>query len=242
MKPALPLLGIFLLLTFLISCKHNIPKTENRTATFTGDSGYLSDTELFGKIKFDTLNPNDSLYKMINIHTGDTIGKFYKGSNGHYFSCLSASQGFMGCLMVETLADGSIVNQQVFGIGVHDCCWNGSFEGFRKYGDYISFRTCTTGTAVCGGSISLFKTLKPQDDIGYISESLWYGGFEDIFSDLTSTMVIKNDTVYMHYTNELYTEQDEKRTVEKTDTFTIRYADIRDKWVPLDSTKVSLGM
>ncbi|MFP9098404.1 hypothetical protein ACLI09_05060 [Flavobacterium sp. RHBU_24] len=242
MKPALPRLGLFLLLTFFISCKHPIGKTVEANFGFTGDSGYISDAELFKKIKFDTISGKDTLYQALNIHTSDTIGKYYKGSNGHYFSCLNASQGHMGCLLVETLADGSIVNQQIFGVGVHDCCWNGSFDGFRKYGDYISFRSCTTGTAVCGGAVSLFKTLKPQDDIGYISESLWYAGVSDTFHDLTSTLVIKNDTVYMRYTNELYTEQEEKRTVESTAQFTIRYANRDSRWIQLDSTTVSLGM
>lgn len=241
MRPAPPYFALLLLLALYSSCKHPIFKSDRTDIVFVSDSGFISDTELFKKIKFDTVNSKDSLYKMINI-PNDTVGKYYKGSNGHYFSCLSASQGYMSCLLVETLADGSIINQSIFGVGVHDCCWSGSFDGFRKYGDYISFRTCTTGTVVCGGSISLFKTLDPKADLGYINESLWYAGVNDTVHDLTSTMVIENDTVYMHYKEELYTEQNDKRNVINNVKFTIRYVSHEDKWIALDSSKVSLGL
>ena len=179
---------------------------------------------------------------MINIGKNDTVGKFYKGYKGHYFSCLDASDGHVGYLIVETTANGTILSKEAYGVGVHGCCWENRYSGFKKCGDYISFRTCTTGTAVCGGSISLFKTLKPQEEIGYTSESLWYEGAQEIYHDLTSTMNIKNDTVFMHYTNVLYKEKDDRKIIENTTQFTIRYINRETKWIAIDSSEISLGL
>lgn len=239
MKLAQPWFAVLLLFTLLISCNHFHNKTVEVNTGFLADSGYIYSDVLLKKIKFDT---SDLHFKMINIRKNDTVGKFYKGHNGHYFSCLDASDDYVGCLIVETTEDGTILSKEPYGVGVHDCCWESRYSGFRKYNDYISFRTCTTGTAICGGSISLFKTLRPQDDIGYISESLWYEGAQEIYHDLTSTMSIKNDTVFMHYTNELYKEQDNKKIIENTSQFTIRYINLENKWLALDSSKVSLGL
>jgi len=239
MKLAQPCFAALLLFTLLISCKYPHNKTVEINNCFSADSGYIYSEALLRKIKFDT---TDAYFKMINIRENDTVGKFYKGYNGHYFSCLEASDGYVGCLIVETTADGTILSKELYSVGVYDCCWESRYAGFSIYGDYISFRTCTTGTAVCGGSISLFKTLKPQNDIGYISESLWYEGAQEIYHDLTSTMYIKNDTVFMHYTNELYKEQDNKKIIENTSKFTIRYINRESRWTALDSSQVSLGL
>ena len=240
MKPSLLCFVTISFLIFIISCKHPVDKTEETNFAFIGDSGYISDAELFRKIKFDTVNNKDTLYKMINIHSGDTVGKYYKGNNGHYFSCLNASHGFVGFLLVETKPDGTIITKAPYGVSINGFCWNSDYDGFRKYGDYLSFRSCSSGTAQSSGAITLFKTLKPQEEMGEISESLWYSNYDDTYNELTSKIEIKNDTVFMHYTATAYTEVDDKKVINTTDTFTIRYVAHGDEWAPLERSPVTM--
>jgi len=218
--------------------QRHIASDKNRIVNgFSADSGYIYEHDLLQKIKFDTI---DSLFSYINIDKNDTLGKYYKGNNGHYFSCLNASHGYEGYLLVETLANGTIIAQQPYSVGIHSCCWNKRYDGFKKYGSYISFRSCTTGTGICGGSIDLFKNLKPQSDVGSICESMWTAlGYKgNYYQDITSTMQIKNDTVIMRYTCIDYKEKRNKKKIKKTEKFTVRYVDKNSAWTALDSARV----
>lgn len=240
MKSTLLFLALICLLLTLHKCQHTVTIDNTPIANgFAKDSGYIYDYDLLQKIKFDTI---DSLFSYINIVKGDTIGKYYNGNNGHYFSCLNASHGYEGYLLVETLADGTIIAQQPYGVGIHSCCWDKRYDGFKKYGNYISFRACTTGSAVCGGSISLFKSLKPQDEMRDISESLWTAtdGLDN-YRDITSTMELKYDTVIMHYTVVDYSEISNKKEIKKTEKFTVRYVDNNSAWTALDSAMVNIS-
>jgi len=241
MRLKLSLIAFLFLLLTLPKCQHHVSISEDDIESgFTGDSGYIYDYDLLKKIKFDTI---DTLYNRINISKGDTIGKYYKGDNSHYFTCLDASNGFVGYILVETLSDGTILKKEQFGVGIHDCCWNGRYEGFKKYGKYISFRSCTTGTGICGGSIQLFNALKAQDEIGNIVETMWYAtSDENSYSDLTSKMSIRNDTVIMQYTVIDYLERENERTTENSKMFLLHYVDNNGAWTRLDSTKHVLGL
>ena len=240
MKSTLFFIVLICLLLTLPKCQHTTTIDNTPVASgFTKDSGYIYDYDLLQKIKFDTI---DSLFSYINIDKNDTVGKYYKANNGHYFSCLNASHCYEGYLLVETLLDGTIIAEEPFGVGIHSCCWDKRYDGFKKYGNYISFRSCTTGSAVCGGSISLFKSLKPQGEMRDISESIWTAtdGLEN-YRDVTSNMVIKHDTVIMHYTAVDYTEIRNKKKVNKTEKFTVRYVDNNSSWIALDSTRFNIN-
>jgi hypothetical protein len=86
-----------------------------------------------------------------------------------------------------------------------------------------------------------FSEVKPQDEQGdVIFQSAWgWTGKEDEYSDVDSKMVIKGDTIIMHYSFKLYVEPENgKRKTKKQIYLDASYTKQNGKWITTDPTEI----
>ncbi len=235
------LLGI---LCCTLSCKTNTTvETGTNTFGFVADSGYITVDNLHKTL---VIPPGDTLFKMYeNWKVTDTIGKYYKMSNGNYIASVATLGSYKHetIKLCEATQTGEILKAEEYWFGNYRCCWHNIDDCLKKFGDYYIFTSCGTGSGFCGGDIYLFKNIKPQQWQESIPESIsmWAGpDMEDHYISITSKMEMINDTVIMHYTNKLYEqfEGSETKTTKSIEKFDITWIQKNDDWVVTDSLKL----
>jgi hypothetical protein len=192
------------------------------------DSGYIYKNNIFQIIAIDH---NDTLFR--GLDENDTIGKYYKGRNGHYFSCIEQFEyGYPCYFLFESLSDRTIISREFYCVGMNNCCWNNRFDGFMKYGDYISFKECGTGSSAhCSSHLHLFKALKPQGEQGVITTTSYsWTGRKNKYRELSSEFKITGDTAIVHYKLQLVKQLSKKEKILSRKNFTIKYIMRGDKW------------
>lgn len=174
----------------------------------------------------------------------DTIGKYYKiRETGNYLCCVLdvGQEGeFETHLLLEIKPNGTPIKTERFLHGNYPCCWGNHYEGFNRYGDYFSLKTCGTGSGYCASYLYLFKTLKPQEAQNSIAESYWsaFSGDELVHS-LTSTLEVGPDSVVMHYRlKKGILGDDSNFKIKETDIFDVAYHWNDHTWIATDSTKL----
>lgn len=188
--------------------------------------------KLLNKIRnLDTVNLDWQHYK-----ENDTVGKYYKTSWGTLYACIiipfTATR-----VIAEITPENEILKSEYFYSGTYHCCWNNYHEGFQKHGNYYSIRTCGTGSGYCSGELNVFQTIAPKS-ANSILQSVWVSMCSEGYScSLSSTMKIRNDTVFMKYTLEKGTLK-KKWKVKKTEKFDIYYTKKDSVWIASDSTNL----
>ena len=202
---------------------------------FTGDSGYILQPKAERLLR--AAYP-DSTGLTYNTNINDTLGKYYKTISGNYMLCLPIP-GDPVHLVAEADLNGNIRNKEIFGMGMHHCCWNNNYEGFQKHGNYFSVKTCGTGSGFCSTEYYIFKSLIPQEKQESIVGYFWSTSCDGKYSCfMYSDIELRNDTVIMHYTLEKGVLK-KKFKPRKTEKFDVIYTGKNSKWIASDSTRLS---
>jgi len=208
---------------------------------FLGDSGYITLQNLLSTL---IIPADDTLYRIYkNSKPSDTLGKYYKMANGNYIASTAIVDHYENeaVAVCEATPQGIIIKKEEYSSGMYKCCWDNSYDGFQKQGDYYTFLTCGTGSAHCGGAMYAFKELKPQEEQESIIKSSWsWAGpdMQDYYISLSSKMQIKNDSIFMHYTDKLYKARKKKDKIKKLEEFDVIYVQTEGIWRATDSTKI----
>ncbi len=181
---------------------------------FNQDSGYILKSEglkfLLSSRTTDTANSSWHLFK-----DNDTIGKYYKVVNAQScFLCLidyGGKYSFETHIVFEINNKNLIVKSERFFHGNYSCCWENSYDGFMKYGDYFAIKTCGTGSGFCSSYLYVFKELFAQDSMNGIPESCWSAeNGNGMAKNITSALELVNEKIIMHYTAEAGIIKDSK--------------------------------
>jgi len=236
--------SLLAILCCTLSCKTNTTvEAYTDTFGFASDSGYVTVGNLHKTL---IITPDDTLFKMYeDWKVTDTIGKYYKMANGNYIASVASLGSYKQetIKLCEATQNGEILKAEEYRFGNYRCCWDNIDDCLKKFGDYYIFTSCGTGSGFCGGDIYLFKNIKPQHWQESIPESIWmWAGpdMQDHYISITSKMEMKNDTVIMHYTNQLYEqlEDSETKTTKSLEKFDITWIQKNDNWVVTDSLKL----
>jgi hypothetical protein len=165
---------IFIAVVFFTQCT---PSSQVNTGTndnpddyptiqLSGDSGFI--TKKIGLpflIANELTDTAESFWDQIN--DGDTIAKYYRDQETqHFVYCsfdLSRKYSFTTHLIMELDEKGEILEHQRYLHGNYPCCWNKTFDGFKRYGDGYGIKICGTGSGYCASYLFLFKKIIPQD-------------------------------------------------------------------------------
>jgi len=142
-------------------------------------------------------------------------------------------------LLLETTPDEKIQKAMPYE-GDYSCCSGNHFDAFGKLNDYFYLRTCGTGTAFCRSDLYIFKNITGQESQESVLEWYWLGytGVENQFEQLSSTMELKKDSIFMHYKLEKGNNKEDKQKVETTHCFDVKYVIVNGKWSATDSTEL----
>lgn len=177
-----------------------------------GDSGYFQKTEVDHLIGFlaeriDSLGLKNAEKKTFWKDT-DTIGKFiFLPKKNRYFLCLNLFEyepfGDPACILELEPDSGKMLlkNIKVYFQGNYACCWGDKMDGFTKFGDYVVYKLCGTGSSLCSSHWILLNDLnKDVIPIEFIHD-FWFGAETD-YKRLDSNVEWKNDTLVLNYTLE----------------------------------------
>lgn len=177
-----------------------------------------------------------------NTKDSDTIAKYYKvEQNGHFYYCTidnSLEYTHATHLILELNQAGELLQSERFFHGHYHCCWENSYEGFQKYGDYFGIKTCSTGSGFCATHLYLFKNLVPQDSLESVLIDYWeaMGGEDRNPRSLSSSLTINKDVLLVHYKlEEGKIVNDTRFKVQKTRRFDVPYILKNHQWIPQDS-------
>jgi len=233
--------------------KRNFSKTTAVYPEVKKDSGFIQKEEavkLLSQAKYDLGyipegRDTTDLYRA-DIKHSDTIGKYYRMSNGNQLAFIRdiIHPDRNVYVLMEITPKHGILQSEPYDAGNYICCWENKYDGLNRHGnDYFSIKTCGTGSGYCSGELNLFKRFAPQGGNG-IYNYIWstfcvYTDGPALACHLSSTMEIKNDTVTMYYTMEhLRERRNGKYKTVFSEKFDVKYVEREQGWVALDSTKI----
>lgn len=222
---------------FLVSAKGI--KSNPEPVGFVADSGYITPGNVHQLLKITQADTLFTFYT--DAPATDTLGKYYKMANGNYIASVAVI-GPEGYILCEATPDGTVLKQEKYIFNNFECCWKSKDDCLRKYGNYYTFLTCSTGTDYCGGYLYIFKEVTSQQTAPGIDKSEFYRRWKagkDTYHDINGEVKVTGDTVTMHYTHEVYKERKNgKRKVKLQKRLSACYTQQDGKWVIADSVKV----
>lgn len=212
------------------------------------DSGYIfKDKALIlhkAVLHYETaFEEGDTLdYLRADIPPTDTIGKFYRHTNGNYMVCIQPILYFPTPpvhYILEVDPTGNIVDKDEFSDGMYFCCWKNMREGFVKQGGYYRLKECGTGSGYCSTNLYVFESLDSPGVSTPITTQYFLSLCEDgLACYLTSSINIQNDTITAHYTSEKLKIKEKISKVKRRERFTVQYTLNKSGWQALDSTQI----
>lgn len=167
-KYLMPLAAIVLaLVSFSAIRPKHLSTTQSTGDIFAADSGYIFKGDAISLHKaaldFETVfEKGDTLdYSRSDLSARDTIGKFYRHSNGNYIVC---TQPILYVptppvhYILEVTPTGKVVDFAEFSEGMYFCCWTNMRDGFLKHGNYYILKECGTGSGYCSTNLYIFKS------------------------------------------------------------------------------------
>lgn len=214
-----------------------------------GDSAYITKKIGLRVLKHEIYNDTSDLKgSWDGYKDSDTIGKYYKSSaTGNYIACIADhTNSFTSYVMLEfkKSKEGiTVISKNIYNHGNYECCWDNFIkDGFRRVGDFLCFKFCSTGSGYCASRLFLFKHVVPMNE-NVICTYIWEA-FTGI--SLTSTMTIKDNVLNVNYKlikNKIVTTADIIKYVPLTsENFKIDYIFNGSRWYAKDSTLVNKTM
>lgn len=177
-----------------------------------GDSGYIQKKEgdrilSFLAERVDSLHLK-GLEKRSFWKETDTIGKFiFLPKKNRYFLCLDLFEyqpmGEPNCILELKIDSDKIVleNFKVYFHGNYNCCWGDRFDGFIKWNDFVVYKNCGTGSALCSTYWILLDDLSDQVTPIKFVHDFWFG--EEIeYKRLDSKVEWIDGALILNYTLE----------------------------------------
>lgn len=141
----------------------------------------------------------DIYYEFMTV--SDTIGIAHELSvgTGKIICVKHFSSGQESYLIFDVSDEGEIRNVEKFTHGNYECCWQSIRDGFQKIGDFFAFKSCSTGSGLCGSNFYLFTELSEQNELFEIP----YEGSLYIESDryyiLEVSIALSENKLILHY-------------------------------------------
>ncbi len=230
-------LFIFIIILSLFSCKNNNHILAHSISVFKGDSGIVLKKDLHRLLR---INPKDTMFH--KLYNSDTLGKYYKLSNGNYMVSVAIYDGYeyRADVLCKVKPDGSIQKREAYMNGNYVCCWKNPLDGFYVKSDYTILKSCGTGSAYCGGDYYIFKDLLPQDSLEPVLGATWtWTGVPYTYLNISSKYEFRNDKLVIHYHENRYFDND---TIKKDITnrnVDIAFSFIENKWVTKDTINLN---
>jgi len=246
MKKVFNIIRTIAVLTIVLTtaCKSNDHALADNGSTemklfCTGDSGFVSYKNGLDFLISKGITDTSKIQEYHN--NSDTIGKYYKiPESGNYIVCMKESLKklfFPTLLLLEIQPDGNIIKKERYIHGNWDCCWKNDYEGFNKYGQFFSLKTCTTGSGLCAGSLYVFKEVSPQDELTPITESHYsYNYTSNVCTIISSKFEAHGDFLRMYYQLDFGgRDENDSIIIHESNKFFADYYYINNKWVIPDS-------
>lgn len=243
------ILSCLLLLSFFVKKGDKIATEEQQMLStqlgklrLVGDSGFFLKTE--GVEILEQLGMSDGKdVGWKHFSEQDTIGRYFRSNeSGHYLLCIIDVQDkidFETHVLIELKQKGEssfkVLATERYQHGNYPCCWNNSYEGFRRFGNYFTFSCCGTGSGFCGENLYYFKKIRSQKQSRSIRDNYWSVDETGAMKLSSEKELAGEKLIYRYQIEHFVWKNEEKLEAREKDTFSISYQMKNNKYLCDDS-------